>query len=212
MFLSLRHTHRILATGLALAVWSGTAPATTPLDAIDGTGLIRGMGHSVMSLLNSIGPKPQREEQFRAVYRQNFDNAGIVAWVVGRPWQQATPGQRQELLTLFETYVVKSLVVQLADLAGGQLKVLQSEPDGDGVAVSSQLVRPKGNINVKWRLRQSAGTYKVRDVAVEDVSMVMTQRREFAALHQQRGSTVDGLIAGLRDKIAMLDRKSSHAS
>ncbi len=212
MFLSLRHTRRIVAAGLALAAWSGSAPATTPLEAIDGTGLIGGMGQSVMALLNSLGPRPQREEQFRVIYRQNFDNAGIAAWVIGRPWQQATAGQRQELLTLFETYVVKSLVVQLADLAGGQLKVLHSDPDGDGVAVSSQLVRPKGNINVKWRLSRAGSAYKVRDVSVEDVSMAMTQRREFAVLHQQRGATVDGLIEGLRDKIATLDRKYSRSS
>jgi ABC-type transporter MlaC component len=37
--------------------------------------------------------------------------------------------------------------------------------------------------------------------------MSQTQRREFAAVFQQRGNTVDGLIAALREKIAELDRK-----
>ena len=47
----------------------------------------------------------------------------------------------------------------------------------------------------------------VRDVLVENISMSQTQKREFASVYQQRGNTVDGLIAALREKIAELDKQ-----
>jgi hypothetical protein len=37
--------------------------------------------------------------------------------------------------------------------------------------------------------------------------MAQTQRREFAAVLQQRGGKAEGLIAAIREKIADLDRR-----
>ena len=62
-------------------------------------------------------------------------------------------------------------------------------------------------IGIKWRLRPTATGLKVRDVVVENISMTLNQRREFAAVLRQRNGSLDGLTSALREKMAEIDRK-----
>jgi phospholipid transport system substrate-binding protein len=46
------------------------------------------------------------------------------------------------------------------------------------------------------------GTYKISDVIVEGISMMVTQRSEFASVVQRNGGQVRGLIAMMRERTA----------
>ena len=56
-------------------------------------------------------------------------------------------------------------------------------------------------IEVIWRLRQKDGSYKIVDIVVEDVSMVMSYRNEYTAFLQQHQGSVQALIDELNTKI-----------
>src|SRR5262249_45561424 len=150
-----------------------------------------------------------KEARFRQIFGRNFDVPTIGSWVMGAPWRTASPAQKTEYLRLFETYIVKVYTGQLSTYSGEKVAIVGAEDDGGGVAVLSRIVDAKNGrtIELKWRLRQTGATLKVRDVLIENISMSQTQRREFAAVFQQRGGTVEGLIAALREKIAELERK-----
>ena len=79
-----------------------------------------------------------------------------------------------------------------------------SRADQEGAIVASEIIRPSGAppVKVEWRLTDQHGTYKIRDVAVDGISMAVTQRSEFASVIQRNGGQVQGLIAMLRDKTA----------
>jgi phospholipid transport system substrate-binding protein len=193
-----------LLAGLALF-----APPTQADLADDGRKLIQRMADQVVDILadkrlNRAG----REARFRRILVQNFDVPTIGAWVLGSPWAGATAAQRKDFLHLFEIYIVKVYTGQLATYSGEKVRVTGSEPDGEGVAVVSRVIDPNSEraIEVKWRLRKKGTQLKVRDVVIENISISQTQKREFAAVYQRRGGTVDGLIAALREKVAELDR------
>jgi phospholipid transport system substrate-binding protein len=195
-----------IAAALAAAL-AAAAPARA--DAVsDGTQLVRAMADTVVAILANKGlPKAQREERFRQIYRANFDHAIIAASVMGPPWKTASPAARQEYLQVFETYIAKVYAAQLSNYSGEKLEVTKGEPDGPGATIESRIVDPKTGriVDIKWRLRPTDGKMKVRDVLIENVSMALTQRREFAAVLQQRGGKPEGLIAAIREKIADLD-------
>ena len=73
---------------------------------------------------------------------------------------------------------------------------------GLGAVVASEIVRPTGAppVKVEWHLTDQRGTYKIRDVAVDGISMAVTQRSEFASVIQRNGGQVQGLITMLREK------------
>jgi len=203
-----RRRFSLAAAALAAVLATGTSARA---DAVgEGRALIQSMSATVIAILANKGlPKAQREERFRQIYRANFDHPVIAAYVMGPPWKNASPAERDEFLRLFETYVAKVYAAQLSTYSGEKLDVTRAEPDGDGATVETSIFDPKSGrtVEIKWRLRRAGGPLKVRDVLIENLSMSQTQRREFAAVVQQRGGTAAGLIAAMRDKIAELDRK-----
>lgn len=61
-------------------------------------------------------------------------------------------------------------------------------------------------MKIDWRLVTENGTYKISDVIVEGISMMATQRSEFASVVQRNGGQVRGLIAMMREKTASAAR------
>jgi phospholipid transport system substrate-binding protein len=57
-------------------------------------------------------------------------------------------------------------------------------------------------MKLDWRLVAENGTYKISDVIVEGISMMVTQRSEFASVVQRNGGQVRGLIAMMRERTA----------
>lgn len=201
--------HSALAAA-ALGIAAGSIGSVRADIKADGQTLVRTMAEPILAMLRTKGlDRAAREGRFRSIYRQHFDTATIASWVMGRAWQAATPKQRSEYLQVFETYVVKIYTAQLATYGGEQFRVTGAEADGDGVVVISAIVDPQGqrSIDVKWRLRKSDATLKVRDVVIENISMSLNQRREFASVLQQNNNSIDALIGTIRAKIVELDRK-----
>ena len=68
------------------------------------------------------------------------------------------------------------------------------------VFVRTNITGERGRkLKVDWRVRRIDDRYKIIDVVVEGVSMLVTQKAEFGAVLRQRG--VDGLIGILRSQL-----------
>ena len=139
-----------------------------------------------------------REARFRSLLSEGFDLAFIGRFVLGRYWRQATPEQRSAYLALFGEYVLKTYSARLGGYAGEGMTILSERPAGTkDVVVSTRILRPSGPpIEAVWRVRTTGARYRIIDVMVEGVSMVVTQRSEFAAVVQRHG--LQGLIEVLR--------------
>lgn len=201
---------RILATiaVIALATLStGAQAAMTD----DGRRIIQSMSTTVIAnLKNQKVSRSERERLFEKLLDQHFDINTIGRWVMGRAWRAATPAERAEYMKLFRSYVLKTYTKQLSTYTGENFKVTGAAPDGKGVVVYSQIVSPnpaEKPIDLKWRMREVNGSLKVRDVVIENISMSLNQRREFASVYNRTGS-VQGLINTIRAKLAELNSRS----
>jgi hypothetical protein len=65
-----------------------------------------------------------------------------------------------------------------------------------GVAALLELARV-----VAINLVVSDGRYKISDTSIDDVSMALVQRSEFAAIIRRNGGRVPGLVATMREAI-----------
>jgi phospholipid transport system substrate-binding protein len=122
---------------------------------------------------------------------------------VGRAWSQATPEQRKKLVAEFRNMLVRTYSNAIESYEGQTLKVLPSrggkQDAKDEATVRAQFVRAGGKpLPIEFQMRKNGDTWKVFDIAVEGISLVLTYRSEFDAVVKQEG--VDGLIKRLTQK------------
>ena len=77
-----------------------------------------------------------------------------------------------------------------------------SRADPEGALVTSEIVGPDGAppIKIDWRLTVREGLYRISDVIIDRVSMLVTERSEIAAMIQRSGGQAQGLLAMMREK------------
>ena len=129
----------------------------------------------------------------------DFEEATRLA--VGRGWKEATPEQRKKLIAEFRNMLVRTYSNAIGTYEGQTMKVLPSRvKPGEGEAtVRNQFLRPGGKpILIDYSMRKTDSGWKIFDIVVEGVSLVLTYRSEFDAVVKQEG--VDGLIKRLGQK------------
>jgi len=187
------------AAVLTLVILVGSGIAATGKGADD---FIRTVGREAIdSLTGKEVTEEQRQERFRAILNRTFEVPLIARFTLGRYWRTATAAQRKEYLALFEDFIVQAYAVRFRDYSGESFNVVNAREINDtDTAVKSELSLKDGRkIVVFWRVR-GKDKFKIVDVIVEGVSMVITQRDEFSAIINQNGGTIDGLLSALRKK------------
>jgi phospholipid transport system substrate-binding protein len=129
----------------------------------------------------------------------DFQEATRLA--VGKSWSQATPEQKQKLVDEFRRMLVRTYSSAIQAYEGQTMKVqpLRMKPDDTDVTVHNQYVRAGGKpVQIDYQMRKTDNGWKIYDIVVEGVSLVLTYRSEFDAVVKQQG--IDGLIKRLADK------------
>jgi phospholipid transport system substrate-binding protein len=129
----------------------------------------------------------------------DFEEATRLA--VGRGWKEASPEQRKKLIAEFRNMLVRTYSNAIGTYEGQTMKVLPSRvKPGEGEAtVRNQFLRPGGKpILIDYSMRKTDSGWKIYDIVVEGVSLVLTYRSEFDAVVKQEG--IDGLIKRLGQK------------
>ena len=148
--------------------------------------------------------KTERADRFRRLMNENFAIKGIAKFVLGRHWRKATESEKKEYLQLFEDLLVDTYADRFAKYSGEKLLVNKSEVRGKGDAlVHTIMIRVDGAkpLKVTWRVRGKNGIYKIVDIMVEGISMVVTQKSEFASFIQKNGGSLGPLLIELRKRI-----------
>ena len=174
----------------------------------DPKALIQSLGNEALDLLQQQELAPdQRVDEFRRLFVRGFDVDKISRLVLGRHWRKATPEEREEFRVVFEDFIVKSYADRLSNYSGESFTIQSATKRNETESiVQSTIVRPTGPpTRVDWRIDAASGEQRIVDVAIEGVSMLVTQRSEFASVIQSRGGKVSGLIEALRRQIDRLN-------
>ena len=129
----------------------------------------------------------------------DFEEATRLA--VGRAWAQAAPEQRRKLVEEFRRMLVRTYSSAISAYEGQTMQVLpvRMKPGDTEVTVHNRYIRAGGKpLPVDYQMHKTAEGWKIYDITVEGVSLVLTYRSEFDALVKQSG--IDGLIKRLEEK------------
>jgi len=129
----------------------------------------------------------------------DFEEAARLA--VGRAWAQATPEQRKKLVEEFRKMLVRTYSNAISAYEGQTMQVLpvRMKPGDTEVTVHNRYIRAGGTpLPVDYQMHKTDQGWKIYDITVEGVSLVLTYRSEFDAVVKQSG--IDGLIKRLEEK------------
>ena len=191
---------RTLLVILALAA----APAgAAPRDA-DPETLIRAMTQQVIDAARADpevaagGPKALAVARDKVFPLLDFEEATRLA--LGRAWWRATKAQQERLVAEFRAVLVRTASAgQRYD--GQTIRVLpvRLRPGETDVTVHNQYIRPGAPpLRLDYQMHKTAEGWKIYDIVVEGVSLVMAYRAEFEPILRNQG--IDGLIGRLVEK------------
>lgn len=195
-------------------VAGGDALAGSP-DKVAAEAVVQRLVEQVAQLLstNSIHSAEGIQQLGRTIQEEaDLDRLGRL--VLGRHWREASEQQRADYQTLFRQFMLNKFAGYIGSYEGGNIgpvdgffRVLGSEAvsEHDVMVRSELLPGDQPPLEVSWRVRErDDGKAAVIDVIVAGISLLISQRSEFATVIERQG--LDGLLAELR---ARLDRAQS---
>jgi len=131
----------------------------------------------------------------------DFKQAAQLA--TGKAWQTATPQQQEQIVSEFRSMLVRIYSNAIDVYRGQTMKVMpvRLAPGATEVTVRNQYVRQgQTPVAVEYAMRKGADGWKIYDITVEGVSLVLTYRAEFENI--TRTSGVEGLLKRLAERNA----------
>lgn len=131
----------------------------------------------------------------------HFDFTRMTRLAVGRYWRNATPAQQQTLTDEFRTLLVRTYSNSLANYRNQtiEFKPFRMQPGETDVTIRTDVIQPGGQpIPIDYSMEKTAQGWKVYDVSVDGVSLVVNYRSSFAS--EIRRSGIEGLITALAKK------------
>lgn len=190
----------ILATSLFCALTTAQAEMVAP-DA-----LIKNTVQDVVTIIKQdkdiqSGNQKKITALVDAKVVPHFDFARMTQLAIGKNWRSATPEQKEALVTGFRNMLVRTYtkVFTVYRDQAIDVKPLKVAAEETEVTVKTTISKPgTQSIPVNYEMKKAADGWKVFDISIEGVSMVMSYRGTFASQIQQNG--IDGLIKTLADK------------
>jgi len=163
---------------------------------------------AIKSLTEDGLTKQDRVNRFRDLYKKDFATEAIARFVIGPYWKKSSKEDRGKFTQLLEDYVVVSYAPKWKNYSGETFLVYDSISESTKIILVRSDVTPKDGqpIKLDWRIASNNLGFKIYDITVEGVSMIVTQRSEFMSVIKNGGGTIAPLITALEEKLTELSR------
>lgn len=161
------------------------------------------VGHKALVILKDTGlSKDVKSQKLQSMFLDTVDTDWVARFVLGHHWRKLDQAKQKAYLESYRHFLVKSYTSNFEAYAENtSFEVNGAKPlkrEGQFL-VAVDVIRPSQTIKIDYRVREDKNdTFKIIDIVVEGVSLLATQRSEFASVVQRQG--VDHLIEQLRSK------------
>jgi phospholipid transport system substrate-binding protein len=186
---------------VVIAVVLASVPGARAATSDEAGKYIQGLGDQALVVISNKHFNPdQKQKALEKIFSSNVDFPWVGRFCMGRYWREASEAQKTRYLKEYQRFLVLHYTSRFTQYTSGTFKVTGTRDDGDSeFTVSMELKSDEANaepVLVDYRVRAEEGGFKIFDVIVEGVSLITTQRSEFASVITDNG--IDYLI----DKLA----------
>ena len=144
----------------------------------------------------------QRRSNFRYLYLNSFDNFYISRFVLGRYWKRIDKSVKEEFVKTFNDYIVSTYAPKFKGWEG-EFKAVDALIEKNFYNVKMDVINKNGPVlKLIWKIYLDKNkNFKILDVNIDGVSMLVTQRAEFMSVIKNNPDGVVGLIKAMKKKI-----------
>jgi len=183
--------------GSPAAVIAGPATEAVRQPINDGISLLRDPS------VETDAQRREQADQMWGILRQAFDFRLISALALGKNWKRFSPEERREFADVFSGLLGNTYIAKIqGEYKDEQVLFIGEEVLSNKKAVVKTVIkRQNQEIPVDYKVRFKAGEWKVYDINVEGIGLVLNYRRQFNTFLAKEKGTPESLIKKIRGKI-----------
>jgi phospholipid transport system substrate-binding protein len=150
--------------------------------------------------LKPASAKAIKKEKLRPIYERMFDDVELSRRTLARNWNSLNAAQRQEFVQLFRQVLEKAYIDKILSYTNEKIVFdRESTLAENQVEVQTRVVTASKEIPISYRMILKNGTWKVYDVVIENVSLILNYRTQFNEILAK--NSPEQLLVTLRQKV-----------
>ena len=154
----------------------------------------------VLTVVNdsSASSEATRKQALRDSIMPRFDWAEMAKQALGKHWEGVT-ARHNEFIAAFADFLGNSYVGKIGSYKDEKILFVQETVTKNIAEVKTKIVPTKGEpMSVNYQLHQVQGDWKIFDIVVEDISLVINYRSQFNRILAK--GNFDDLLKQLKEK------------
>ena len=163
---------------------------------------VENLGKQVIEKVSNVNlSDSERIVNFRNLYLDSFDNYYISRFVLGQYWKRLDSNMRKQFVESFNDYIVATYAPKFKGWEG-TFKATDSLLENNYYNVKMNVLNKDGpTLKFMWKIYLDKNkNFKILDVNIDGVSMLVTQRAEFMSVIKNNPKGVIGLIEAMEKK------------
>ena len=141
--------------------------------------------------------------ELKLIAKDTVDIRGIGLYTLGSFRKNLSENEKNEYLDLFENYFLKTFSSRLSEYTNPKIEVKDKKVLNKNYTIVNSLLvgtseRPE--VKIDWRIyTKNADNPLIRDLIIEGLSLVRTQKEEFASILNSNNDDINSLFKVLKE-------------
>jgi len=151
-------------------------------------------------LRDNVLNEESKKEKLRAIYEEMFDEGEFSRRTLSNHWNQLSPAQQKEFIPLFREVLEKAYINRILAYKNEKITFVKENRVSNNLAeVQTKVITSSQEVPITYRVILKDGIWRVYDVVVENVSLILNYRSQFNSILTK--NTPDQMLAILRKKV-----------
>jgi phospholipid transport system substrate-binding protein len=155
------------------------------------------------AILTKSISKEDKMNELKLIAKDTVDIRGIGLYTLGSFRKNLSENEKNEYLDLFENYFLKTFSSRLSEYTNPKIEVKDKKVLNENYTIVNSLLvgtseRPE--VKIDWRIyTKNADNPLIRDLIIEGLSLVRTQKEEFASILNSNNEDINSLFKVLEE-------------
>ena len=155
------------------------------------------------AILTKSISREDKMNELKLIAKDTVDIRGIGLYTLGSFRKNLSENEKNEYLDLFENYFLKTFSSRLSEYTNPKIEVKDKKVLNKNYTIVNSLLvgtseRPE--VKIDWRIyTKNADNPLIRDLIIEGLSLVRTQKEEFASILNSNNGDINSLFKVLKE-------------